>query len=160
MITLVLLLLVQNSEPLQTKDVFSSAQDMEELCTQTNKLLSDLKLYQSELDSQIQALNFYFETGYENLNLSDVEAEEYVSNPVNTYRMIERLSVRFPPLVRKLTKDSLWPEIEQNLQSVQLDFEELQKAATSIIGLQSAYNLNTDHMVEGVIKFRGEEFKR
>ena len=105
MIWLISFVVYLNGASALEEDIFSSAQNMERLNEKVNELLTDLKKYQSELQSQIELIDWYFQTSYQDMN-SDNHAEEYVSNPVNTYRMIERLSTRYPEVMKKLRNDS------------------------------------------------------
>ena len=87
---------------------------------------------------------------------SDNHAEEYVSNPVNTYRMIERLSTRYPEVMKKLRNDSVPLD---KIQDTIVPIEELQKSADALIQLQSSYKLNTDKFAKGLIEFKGNQFQ-
>ena len=155
MIWLISFVVYLNGASALEEDIFSSAQNMERLNEQVNELLTDLKKYQSELQSQIDLIDWYFQTSYQDMN-SDNHAEEYVSNPVNTYRMIERLSTRYPEVMKKLRNDSAPLD---KIQDTIVPIEELQKSADALIQLQSSYKLNTDKFAKGLIEFKGNQFQ-
>ena len=71
----------------------SSESEVKSKCHETEQHMESLKKYDEKLDKQIAVIDAYFNYYYfdhKGLNLEITD--EYVSNPINVYRMIDRLS--------------------------------------------------------------------
>ena len=65
-------------------------------CEKTHVLVDQLEKYEQQLQNQMNAIDVYLHNNYDNLDaLEDPDlAEEYVSSPINTFKMIQRLYQR------------------------------------------------------------------
>ena len=86
------------------------------MCHETVTLIDNLENYDKTLDEKIAALDLYLNYYYVNsegltLDISD----EYVSNPINVYRMIDRLS-HISDMTRKFIDGDAWDKsIRENV---------------------------------------------
>ena len=76
------------------------------------------------LEGQIDHLDWYFKVGYynheDNLMMDDVE--EFVSNPINTFTMIKRLTMYWPSVRDHLFNQTLiaeWEDLLKEMETLQ-----------------------------------------
>ncbi len=90
------------------------------ISTCNGDLKSKLEQHLETLDYQLSAMTWFQDTFYMNrdkLALEDVE--DYVSNPVNVYAMIQRLSDSLPQVLEQLKS----PKSEQEWQDILNDID-------------------------------------
>lgn len=129
------------------ENVFSSTEEMKTLCHS----FDNLKIYEKDLDTAIKALDFFFDYNYQDLSiLTEENAEEYVSNPINIFRMIERLSYGIEDLNPSLGKLRL----HQNILSEEMNVskKELETAGRSLLELQQTFQLDVKKLSQGIIQ--------
>ena len=96
------------------------------LCHETVTLIDNLENYDKTLDEKIAALDLYLNYYYVNsegltLDISD----EYVSNPINVYRMLDRL-YHISDMTRKFIDGDAWDKsIRENVNKLVLANNEL-----------------------------------
>ena len=101
--------------------------ESEQLCHKTISLIDNLENYDKTLDEKIAAIDLYLNYYYVNsegltLDISD----EYVSNPINVYRMIDRLS-HISDMTRKFIDGDAWDKpIRENVNKLVLANKELE----------------------------------
>lgn len=97
---------------------FSSSADIDIPEMEKNlelKLVQELKTIQDKIDH----IDWFFKVGYHNQEkpiMDDID--EFVSNPINTYAMIKRLSVYWPPLQDHIfneTATGQWDELMNDI---------------------------------------------
>ena len=90
-------------------------------------IIENLENYEKSLDEKIAAIDLYLNYYYVNsegltLDISD----EYVSNPINVYRMIDRLS-HISDMTRKFIDGDAWDKpIRENVNKLVLANKELE----------------------------------
>ena len=95
--------------------------ELKPLCHETVTLIDNLENYSKTLDEQIAAIDLYLNYYYVNsegltLDISD----EYVSNPINVYRMIDRL-YHIPDSYQKFIDGDAWDKsIRENVNKLVL----------------------------------------
>lgn len=73
------------------------------------------------IQEKINHIDWFFKVGYHNQDkpiMDDID--EFVSNPINTYTMIKRLSVYWPPLKEHLfneTTDNHWDKLMDDIKA-------------------------------------------
>ena len=86
--------------------------DQSDLIHKQKNLDEKLEKQLSTLQNQINHLDWYFKVGYfnegDNMMMDDVE--EFISNPINTYTMIKRLTLYWPQLRDHLFNQTLIDE--------------------------------------------------
>ena len=101
--------------------------ESEPLCHETVTLIDNLENYDKTLDEKIAAIDLYLNYYYVNsegltLDISD----EYVSNPINVYRMIDRLS-HISDMTKKFIDGDAWDKsIRENVSKLVLANKELE----------------------------------
>ena len=109
--------------------VSNTDSELEPLCHETVTLIDNLENYDKSLDEKIAAIDLYLNYYYVNsegltLDISD----EYVSNPINVYRMIDRLS-HISDMTRKFIDGDAWDKsIRENVNKLVLANSELEGA--------------------------------
>ena len=107
--------------------VSNTDSESEPLCHKTVTLIENLENYDKTLDEKIAAIDLYLNYYYVNsegltLDISD----EYVSNPINVYRMIDRLS-HISDMTRKFIDGDAWDKsIRENVNKLVLANKELE----------------------------------
>ena len=102
---------------------------LEPVCHETVTMIDNLENYEKSLDEKIAAIDLYLKYYYVNsegltLDISD----EYVSNPINVYRMIDRLS-HISDMTRKFIDGDAWDKsIRENVSKLVLANNELESA--------------------------------
>ena len=103
--------------------------ESEQLCHKTISLIDNLENYDKTLDEKIAAIDLYLNYYYVNsegltLDISD----EYVSNPINVYRMIDRLS-HISTMTKKFIDGDAWDKsIREDVNKLVLVNNELEGA--------------------------------
>ena len=132
-----LYLVVLTAQPLigsENDDLFSSVTDMKLLCDQTNPIIEQLRKYDQKLHEQINAIDWYLDNAYyEHDKLDDISEEEYVSTPINTFKMIQRLSSTIGVVTRQFQGNDMWDEsLKEDVDRVTLSIKELDRAGKSL----------------------------
>ena len=66
--------------------------ELKPLCHETVTLIENLENYDKALDEKIAAIDWYLNYYYVNFEGLTLDiSDEYVSNPINVYRMLDRL---------------------------------------------------------------------
>jgi prolyl 4-hydroxylase len=144
------------------KDIFSSMDEMKTLFEEEESLVKILEQSLKDTETQIDVIDTYIKHGYTSETrpkLSD--QEEYVSNPVNVYAMIRRLSKFWPPAMKQLqTLEQNWPKVMKKTESLtSLKDGELFSASESMVLLHETYNLNLQDFAMGKLKTPGNDQK-
>ena len=101
--------------------------ESEPLCHETVTLIDNLENYDKTLDEKIAAIDLYLSYYYVNsegltLDISD----EYVSNPINVYRMLDRL-YHISTMTRKFIDGDDWDKsIRENVDKLVLANSDLE----------------------------------
>ena len=107
----------------------NTVSELEQLCHETVTLIDNLENYDKSLDEKIAALDLYLNYYYVNsegltLDISD----EYVSNPINVYRMLDRL-YHISDITRKFIDGDAWDKsIRENVNKLVLANSDLEGA--------------------------------
>jgi hypothetical protein len=107
--------------------VSNNDSELESLCHETVELIDNLENYDKTLDEKIAALDLYLNYYYVNsegltLDISD----EYVSNPINVYRMLDRL-YHISTMTMKFIDGDAWDKsIMENVNKLVLANNELE----------------------------------
>ena len=106
--------------------VSSKADHSDLLLEKQKKLDAKLETQLKIIDQQIKHLDWYFNVGYthqgDEMMMDDVE--EFVSNPINTYTMIKRLTLYWPSVRDHLFNQTLIDQWDDFLDEVK-SFNEL-----------------------------------
>ena len=65
------------------------------------------------MNRQIRAIDRFLEANYKNHNLTEEDAHEYVSNPINTYMLIKRTSLEWPNIKKVVFNETAEKEYEE-----------------------------------------------
>ena len=109
--------------------VSNSDSELKPLCHETVTLIDNLENYDKSLDEKIAALDLYLNYYYVNsegltLDISD----EYVSNPINVYRMLDRL-YHISDMTRKFIDGDAWDKsIRENVDKLVMANNQLEGA--------------------------------
>ena len=91
------------------------------LVQKTEAVEAKLERQLKVIEGQIEHLDWYFKVGYHNpedsLMMDDVE--EFVSNPINTFTMIKRLTLYWPSVRDHLFNQTLIAEWEDLLKEME-----------------------------------------
>jgi len=105
--------------------VLSNA-DHSDLLERQKKLDTKIEQQLKTIDQQIKHLDWYFKVGYthegDEMMMDDID--EFVSNPINTFTMIKRLTLYWPSVRDHLFNQTLIDQWDDFLEEVQ-SFNEL-----------------------------------
>ena len=87
-----------------SNDLFSSMAEMKQLYEHESVLMEKVDSHLELVDEQIKALDKFLDL-FKDHNYTEFDAEEYVSNPLNTYAMIKRQAI-------------LWPQVKKASQNL------------------------------------------
>lgn len=65
------------------------------------------------VERQIKSLDYLLDTYYKDYNYTEEDAEEYVSNPINTYMLIKRTALEWPNAKAILFNETADREFEE-----------------------------------------------
>ena len=105
----------------------NTVSELKPLCHETVTLIDNLENYDKTLDEKIAAIDLYLNYYYVNsegltLDISD----EYVSNPINVYRMLDRL-YHISTMTRKFIDGDAWDKsIRENVDKLVLANSDLE----------------------------------
>ena len=101
--------------------------ELEPLCHETVTLIDNLENYDKTLDEKIAAIDLYLNYYYVNSDgLSLDISDEYVSNPINVYRMLDRL-YHISDMTRKFIDGDAWEKsIRENVDKLVLANSDLE----------------------------------
>ena len=136
-LSLMLIMLWQSNCFSYISDIFSSVKELKSLCHEKVKVIEDLEKYDKRLEEKIAALDWYLNYYYVDYeNLTPEIAEEYVSTPVNAYRIMDRL-YHVTNMTRNFSDRDAWDTfIGKNVSKLVLPETELDDAAQNILTLQ------------------------
>ena len=89
-------------------DLYSSMAEMKKLYKHESTLMEKVDSHLEAVDEQIKALDMFLEL-FKDHNYTELDAEEYVSNPLNTYAMIKRQALTWPKVRNRL----FLPQVKQ-----------------------------------------------
>ncbi len=135
-------------------DLYSSMVEMKRLYDNEAKIMTKLGDHLEAVDKQIKIIDEFLEE-YKDFNVTADEAEEYVSNPINTFVMIKRQFKEWPKARDSLfgpeTKDGIDDLIEAS-EKFDVTEEDLEGAANGLFLLQETYNFNITEFANGKIR--------
>ena len=95
-------------------DLFSSTRDIEHLFKDEEQLQLMMQEQLISVQRQIKVLDWFLDTfygeGYE--NYTEADAEEYVSNPINTYCLLKRTALHWPRVKEVIFNDTVDQQME------------------------------------------------
>ena len=96
-----------------TCSTFGEDSDIEETKnSESQEFLQSLKDYEDTLTKQINAIDNYFSFSYaDEKALTEEFTEEYVSNPINVYKMIKRHVFGVPKMTQPFQDPDQWDDI-------------------------------------------------
>ncbi len=135
-------------------DLYSSMVEMRQLYENEEKLMNQVESHLEAVDKQIKILDEFLEL-YKDHNVTQEEAEEYVSNPINTYVMIKRQSKEWPKVREAVFSDKAKEDINDIVASLgmyDVTEEDLEGASNGLFLLQETYNFNITEFATGKLK--------
>ncbi len=104
-------------------------------------LVDNLENHLKRLDLQLSAMDWFKENFYANHDIiSENDVEEYVSNPINTYVMIQRLTNALPQVLMQLQDSKTSKEWEDILADIDNNLNIDPNEATEIMKLLAEEN--------------------
>ncbi|GAB6027770.1 hypothetical protein CHUAL_002006 [Chamberlinius hualienensis] len=137
-------------------EVFTALVDLEKLLYTEGELVKNLQQYIEHEEQRLQRLRVYVRE-YQNMHHeASQDNEKFLSNPVNAYLLIKRLSSDWKTVQDSLVSEA-GREVLQNLTDDRDDLlfpeeEDLNGAAAALIRLQDTYKLETAALARGEIQ--------
>ena len=140
-------------------DTFSSARDIEYLFKNEDHLQYLMQEQLISVQRQAKVLDWFLDTfygeGYE--NYTEADAEEYVSNPINTYCLLKRTALHWPRVKEVIFNDTVDNQMEHLLEVMnETSKSPTQNGAFSgLFAMQQTYNLDIKELSTGKIRVPG-----
>ena len=140
-------------------DLFSSTRDIEHLFKSEEEL--QLMMQEQLIATQRQAkildwfLDTFYGEGYENYTEDD--AEEYVSNPINTYCLLKRTALHWPRVKAVIFNDTVDQQMEALIDMMNKTSQSpaMTGAFSGLFAMQQTYNLDIKELSTGKIRIPG-----
>ena len=140
-------------------DLFSSTRDIEHVFNQEEELQIKLQEQLESVQKQIKTLDWFLDTfygeGYE--NYTEADAEEYVSNPINTYCLLKRTALHWPRVKSVIFNDTVDKQMEDIIQGLNKssDSSTADGAFSGLFSMTQVYNLDIKELALGKILVPG-----
>jgi hypothetical protein len=137
-------------------DVFSSARDIEHLFKNEEELQVMMQEQLIATQRQAKILDWFLDTfygeGYE--NYTEADAEEYVSNPINTYCLLKRTALHWPRVKAVIFNDTVDKQMEALIDMMNKTSQpaSLTGAFSGLFSMQHTYNLDIKELSTGKIR--------
>ncbi len=153
------------SEHLTTGDhlnQISSTHQLKSLITSEQEFLQNLRGYLKILKEETKAIEEYLDYEYKEFteDFTIDNPEDYIANPINAFGVVKRTSYSLDFKLDRLSRSAKISSAIDNLNKAIAVFpstEEYTTAASSIALIQDFYNLTTDDLADGKIKFNDNE---
>merc|ERR1712110_320894 len=128
-------------------DLFSSSRDIEHLFKDEEQLQFMMQGQLIAVQKQVKILDWFLDTfygeGYE--NYTEADAEEYVSNPINTYCLLKRTALHWPRVKEVIFNDTVDAQMEDLIGMMNKTSQPpaLNGAFSGLFSMQQMYNLPT-----------------
>ena len=145
-------------------DLFSSTRDIEHLFKSEEQLQLMMQEQLMAVQRQVKILDWFLDTfygeGYE--NYTEADAEEYVSNPINTYCLLKRTALHWPRVKEVIFNDTVDQQMENLIGMMNKSSQpsSLNDAFSGLFSMQQMYNLDIKDLSVGKIRLpdRPDEF--
>jgi len=144
-------------------DTFSSARDIEHLFKNEDHLQYLMQEQLIAVQKQAKVLDWFLDTfygeGYE--NYTEADAEEYVSNPINTYCLLKRTALHWPRVKEVIFNDTVDNQMEHLLEVMNKTSEppSLSGAFSGLFAMQQIYNIDIKELSTGKLRVPGQKEK-
>ncbi|XP_040578675.1 prolyl 4-hydroxylase subunit alpha-1 [Lepeophtheirus salmonis] len=134
--------------------IFTSNEDLRQLIYTKSVVLQSVEKYIKEEESRIQRLKGYVEQYNKYLGSADGHEEDFVSNPLNSFILIKKLTSDFNDVYDLIKETSNLNKFSENITDSRESNkwptdEDLKGAASALIRLQEVYKINTRDMRNG-----------
>ena len=142
-------------------DTFSSARDIEHLYKNEDHLQYLMQEQLISVQRQAKVLDWFLDTfygeGYE--NYTEADAEEYVSNPINTYCLIKRTALHWPRVREVIFNDTVDNQMETLLKVMNETSKPPSQsgAFSGLFAMQQIYNLDIKELSTGKLRVPGQK---
>lgn len=140
-------------------DLFSSSRDIEHLFKDEEQLQFMMQEQLIAVQKQVKILDWFLDTfygeGYE--NYTEADAEEYVSNPINTYCLLKRTALHWPRVKEVIFNDTVDQQMEDLIGMMNKTSQPpaLNGAFSGLFSMQQMYNLDIKELSTGRIRIPG-----
>ena len=140
-------------------DLFSSTRDIEHLFKDEEQLQLMMQEQLISVQRQIKVLDWFLDTfygeGYE--NYTEADAEEYVSNPINTYCLLKRTALHWPRVKEVIFNDTVDQQMEDLIAIMNKTSRppSLNGAFSGLFSMQQMYNLDIQELATGKVRIPG-----
>ena len=140
-------------------DLFSSTAEMEKLFQREQEFSDKLESHLKTVEKQLKALDWFLDTNYKNYNYTEEDAEEYVSNPINTYVLLKRTALYWPQVKAVIFNQTAEKELDELIEILDKfpDESNIEGAFNGLFLLHETYDLNLKEVAAGKIKIPGTE---
>ena len=166
LLLLLLLVLVPSPASADHSDVFSSTADLARLLRLEASFVTDLGSLADTLAGEAAAIRRYLDTQYPAgaAVRTEIEAEQFVSHPVNSLYLIKRLGVELqraglPGLLASDTAARLRAALNTSLGLLPTK-EDWEGAASGVGLLQEHYDLDITLLSAGTVQYGGVQVRR
>ncbi|XP_044727086.1 prolyl 4-hydroxylase subunit alpha-2 isoform X2 [Chrysoperla carnea] len=148
-------------------ELYTAIVDLEELLDSESILITTLDDYINNVESKLKHLRLYQQKYYNEHLIAKQNIQEYLSNPINAYLLVKRLTTDWKhveyliedlsnvkddyPLILNNSKSDNNEEEEKNGGLKLPNDEDLNGAAVALIRLQDTYRLDTNAIANGIL---------
>ncbi|XP_045468904.1 prolyl 4-hydroxylase subunit alpha-2-like [Harmonia axyridis] len=134
-------------------EVFTALTDLEELLSTENYLITTLENYVRAEEARLDLLKKYAELYRKHHDRASENVESYVSNPINAYVLVKKLTTDWQQVESLITTD-VTTDYMANITFIKENmkfptYEDLNGAAVALTRLQDTYNLETSSLARG-----------
>ncbi|XP_065202601.1 prolyl 4-hydroxylase subunit alpha-2-like isoform X3 [Planococcus citri] len=134
-------------------ELYTAIVDLEGLLKTEVILIENLKKYISLQEQKLETLKKRVQHYTEEHEKANADATEYLSNPINAYLLVKRLTTDWE-VTEKFIEDDLYQRLQENITKIKDEVkfptdEDLSGAAAALIRLQKTYNLDTESLARG-----------
>ncbi|KAK9871119.1 hypothetical protein WA026_011403 [Henosepilachna vigintioctopunctata] len=134
-------------------DVFTALTDLEELLQTEDYLVTSLENYVKAEEHRIDILKRYAELYRKHHAIATEDVESYVSNPINAYVLVKKLSTDWQQVEALMSAD-VAADYMSNITYIKENMkfptpEDLNGAAMALTRLQDTYQLDTSSLARG-----------
>ena len=160
LLNVIIILLSSNHVHHVTGELFTALVHLEKLLKTEKHLIGALNSYLSSEERRLNqlkhvinnyesaAINFQHDN---NGQRNNEDVETYLSNPINAYLLVKRLTTDWQT-VESIINDKSFSMLMKN--ETFPSFEDLSGAAEAVIRLQDTYKLDTSSLADGIISIR------
>ncbi|XP_011292629.2 prolyl 4-hydroxylase subunit alpha-1 [Musca domestica] len=140
----------------QAKDFYTSTAGLEDLFKTELQLTAEMQNYIDTLSQHIEMLQSEMNIIHQEHSMASNDLEGYLSNPINSYRLIKRLFTDWPTFEDTIAMDTTRTDFLGNFETLKQNLSfptqiDMTGSTMALVRLQETYRLDVEQVASGIL---------